>query len=121
MGDAETTGRGSQQGGIVRICSPEEDATAIQGDAVIRQERADCFTWRATICKSKKLPALTRLVLHTIACHMFDSGDPCTLSVVTLCEETGLEVSQVKFHLKIAKCAGYNTDMIRADLKRKKS
>lgn len=103
-----TTDQESQQGGI--------------GDAVTRQERACCVRAdREAICHSKKLPPLTRLVLHTIACHMNDAGDPCLLSVATLCEETGLTAQIVKFHLKIAKIAGFKIDDIVPNMKRKTS
>ena len=96
------TGDQSHPGGIVRVFG-EEPAAPVQTSEI----KPDWFCSRASVLNSQNLPPLTRLLLHTIACHMDDAGHLTVPSLGTLCEQTGLSKREVNFHFKIAKVAGY--------------
>ncbi len=64
------------------------------------------FSWRQAILKST-LPATTRHVLLTLACHMNDAGESCYPSIALLCEETGLSNRTVIDHIEKAAQAGW--------------
>jgi len=66
------------------------------------------FTWRGAVIKSS-LQATTKLVLHTLGCHMNDSGESCFPSIELLCEETSLSNRVVILHLKLSEEAGFIT------------
>ncbi len=68
--------------------------------------RADTlWFWRHRVLRSD-LPAATRLVLLTLACHMRDGSDNCFSSVKGLTAETGLAPEAVKAALVEAVIAG---------------
>lgn len=64
------------------------------------------FTWRGAVLKSS-LQSTTKLVLHTLGCHMNDAGESCFPSIDLLCEETSLSNRAVILHLKLAEEAGF--------------
>lgn len=59
------------------------------------------MSWRQMLLKSDLMP-VTRLVLHTLGCHMNDAGESCYPSIELLCAETGLSNRSVITHLQIA-------------------
>lgn len=64
------------------------------------------FSWRTAVLKSG-LPATTRHVLLTLACHMNDAGESCYPSIALLVEETGLSKQTVITHLDKAESEGW--------------
>jgi hypothetical protein len=64
------------------------------------------FSWRTAVLESD-LPATTRHVLLTLACHMNDAGESCFPSIAKLCRETGLSNRTVITHLNLAKDSGW--------------
>lgn len=64
------------------------------------------FSWRTAILRSG-LPATTRHVMLTMACHMNDAGESCYPSIELLVEETGLSNRSVITHIKLAEEAGW--------------
>jgi len=64
------------------------------------------FTWRHGVLESD-LPATTKLVLLTLACHMNDVGGSCFPSIERLMHETSLSKPTVINHLKLAKKLGW--------------
>lgn len=66
------------------------------------------FTWREAILQSD-LPATTKHVLLTLACHMNDAGESCYPSIERLCNETSLSNRAVITHLQNAKELGWIT------------
>lgn len=69
-------------------------------------QRIPVWSWRDAIRQSG-LPPYTRLLLHTIACHLSDAGRGWSIRVRDLIEETGMSNTAVAQHLKSAVAAGY--------------
>jgi len=75
----------------------------------------DLFSWRHAVLKSD-LPATTKLVLLTLACHMNDVGGSCFPSKEQLMHETNLSEQTVVKHLKLAKKSGWIADDMMEDM-----
>lgn len=67
---------------------------------------SDFYTWRHAVVRSN-LSATTKLVLHTLGCHMNDVGESCFPSIELLCKESSLSKRAVISHLDIAEKAGF--------------
>lgn len=66
------------------------------------------FSWREALLESN-LPATTRHVLLTLACHMNAFGAGCFPSTRTLARQTGLSRRSVETHLAAARKASWIT------------
>ena len=64
------------------------------------------FSWQHAILKSDLEPT-TKLVCHTIGCHMAADGSGCFPSYATIAEESGLGRRTVIYHVEKAVEAGY--------------
>ncbi|TPM41394.1 helix-turn-helix domain-containing protein [Mesorhizobium sp. B2-3-4] len=64
------------------------------------------FSWQHAVLKSKLEPT-TKLVCHTIGCHMALDGSGCFPSYALIAEESGLSRSTVMDHVKKAVVAGF--------------
>jgi len=73
------------------------------------------FTWRHGILESD-LPATTKHILLTLACHMNDVGGCNFSSKEQLMHETNLSKQTVIKHLKLAKKSGWITDDMMDDM-----
>lgn len=64
------------------------------------------YTWQEAVLRSKLEPT-TRLVCHTIGCHMAMDGSGCFPSYQTIADESGLHRATVIRHVEKAEEAGY--------------
>jgi putative DNA primase/helicase len=71
-----------------------------------RGERNFIFTWRERFMSSR-LPSNSKLLLHTLSCHMDSSGRSCYPTQEQIGKEASMNLKTVRAHIKICVDTGW--------------